>query len=89
MDRLKRLRKALFVDGGLFFSVVLLLLATFSVSQFVDWSTPVDDLDAQERARIEDCVMAGRALGDDLYKERPDCRGYLEPRPPATAGPTP
>jgi hypothetical protein len=77
MDRLKRLKKAMFVDGGLFFSVVLLTAVVFSWTAFVDWGGPVDDLAAEERARLEDCAAAERALGDSVLQERPDCKDVL------------
>jgi len=79
MDLLKRAKKAMFVDGGLFFSVVLLALVVFTWTVFVDWGRPVDDLAAQERERVEDCIAAQRSLGDSVFKERPDCRDLLDP----------
>jgi hypothetical protein len=55
----------------------------------IDWSGPVDDLKAEDRAAMENCIMAERSLGDSIYQERPDCRAFLDPpiaaRSPATA----
>ena len=79
MDLLKRWKSAVFVDGGLFFSVALLTALTFCLARFVDWSTPVDDLSAQERARMESCVMAERELGDRAFEARPECRDLVSP----------
>jgi len=79
VDLLKRWKSAMFVDGGLFFSVALLTVLTFCLSRFVDWGTPVDDLSAQERSRMEDCVMAERELGERAFEARPECRDLFSP----------
>ena len=79
MDLLKRWKSAMFVDGGLFFSVILVTAVTFSLTAFIDWSTPVDDLSAQERARMESCATAERALGQRAIEARPDCRDFFSP----------
>jgi hypothetical protein len=59
--------------------VILLLACAFTWSRFVDWSGPADDLAADRREAIEGCLVAERALGDGIYRERPDCRAILEP----------
>lgn len=66
---------------GLFLSIALPVAAIGSWAVFVDWDGPVDDLSAQEREHAENCILAARSLGDDIYRERPDCRAVLEPRP--------
>ena len=88
MDLLKRWKSVLFTDGGLFFSVVLVFVTAFTWSRFVDWRGPVDEMDPEERAALESCIMAERSLGDSVYRERPDCRDVLEPRPIAVRIPT-
>jgi|GEM_PF-3328824 len=89
MDLLKRWKSALFVDNGLMLGVVLITLCVFTWTRFVDWSVPVGDPSAQERARLESCVAAERSLGDSVYRERPDCRAILQPLPLSARIPTP
>lgn len=78
MDLLKRWKSAVFTDGGLFFSVVLIGILAFTWSRFVDWSGPLDEMPPDDRAALESCIMAERSLGDSIYRERPDCRAVLE-----------
>lgn len=78
MDLLKRWKSALFVDNGLMFSVVLIVIGAFTWSRFIDWSGPLDDMPDKDRAALESCIMAERSLGDGIYLERPDCRKILE-----------
>lgn len=89
MDLLKRWKGIAFTDGGLFAGVILCALVAFTWSQFIDWRGPVDDLSAEERAAFESCLMAERTLGDSIYRERPDCRTFLEPRSQASHAPAP
>jgi len=88
MRNLKSFLSAICIDGGLFLSVILLAAAAFTWTVFVDWSGPVDNMDARTRATLEDCVMAERSVGDDIYRERPDCRKLLAPRSLAARVPT-
>ena len=88
MEFWKRLKPALFVDNGLMLGVVLITICAFTWARFVDWSGPADDLAAQDRARLEGCIMAERSLGDSVYRERPDCRAILQPLPLSATIPT-
>lgn len=55
--------------------IILCIAALLSLWYFVDWG--VDRADERLKHH-ENCIEAERALGDDIYRERPDCRKTLE-----------
>ena len=59
--------------------IVLLIAAIASLWTFVDWGAGAVD---ETESRYAACAEAERALGDSIYRERPDCREVLEGRQP-------